>query len=98
MVCPPPDGVSRGHVQYQAFALSSSEVTVELIWSFCICYLEFASTAHGHTYSLSLTVSPYFCSLRRGVSRCRYRSTVTESPGSQTSVRAGVEAQSVRAP
>ena len=58
----------------------------------------FASTAHTHSYSSSFTVSLYFCSLRRGVSRCRHNSTVAEGPGPRpVSLREGVEVQSVRA-
>ena len=59
---------------------------------------EFASTAHTDTYSSSFTVSLYFCSLRRGVSRCRHNSTVAEGPGPRpVSLREEVEVQSVRA-
>ena len=40
----------RGHVQYPAFAPSSSEVAAEFFWSFCIFFPEFAPTAHACSY------------------------------------------------
>ena len=42
--------MSRGHTQYPVFAPGSSEVAVGLFGLFIACWIQFAPTAHAHSY------------------------------------------------
>ena len=66
--------VCRGHVQYPAFALGSSEVTVEFLGLLCS---EFALPVLAFLVPFSFSV---FCCWKRSMSSCKHRSTATKGP------------------
>ena len=71
----------RGHARCPAFAPSSSEVAVELFWSFCILL----SVICPSCPCTQLFLVPYslfvFCCWRRSLSWCKHYSKGSQVPG-----------------